>query len=67
MLLGICLVFSVDFVFDKVLKDYQRGRIEVLLGMKEDPMGDGYNVPIDDCHWIEGSSVKVSCEARRLV
>ncbi len=44
MLLGICLVFSVDFVFDKVLKDYQRGRIEVLLGMKEDPMGDGYNV-----------------------
>lgn len=44
MILGICLVFSVDFVFDKVLKDYQRGRIEVLLGMKEDPMGDGYNV-----------------------
>ena len=44
MILGICLVFSVDFVFDKVLKDHQRGRIEVLLGMKEDPMGDGYNV-----------------------
>lgn len=44
MILGICLVFSVDFIFDKVLKDYQKGRIEVLLGIKEDPMGDGYNV-----------------------
>jgi cell division protein FtsW (lipid II flippase) len=44
MILGICLVFSVDFLFDNILKDYQKGRIEVLLGIKEDPMGDGYNV-----------------------
>jgi len=41
---GIILVFSADFVFNNVLKDYQRGRIEVLLGMKEDLSGAGYNV-----------------------
>ena len=44
MLLGIALIFSVEMVFEKVLKDHQRARIEVLLGIKEDPMGVGYNV-----------------------
>lgn len=38
------LIFSYDFVFNNVLKDYQRARIEVLLGLKEDPSGVGYNV-----------------------
>jgi len=33
-----------DFVFTKVLQPHQRIRIEVLLGMKEDPSGAGYNV-----------------------
>lgn len=33
-----------DFVFQKVLQPHQRIRIEVLLGMKEDPTGAGYNV-----------------------
>ena len=33
-----------DFVFTKVLQPHQRIRIEVLLGMKEDPTGAGYNV-----------------------
>ena len=37
-------VFSVDYAFNKVLQDHQRSRIEVLLGMKDDPKGDGYNV-----------------------
>ncbi len=41
---GIALVFSVDFLFNEVLQDHQRKRIEVLLGMKEDPSGVGYNV-----------------------
>ena len=41
---GIVLVFSVDFLFNEVLQDHQRKRIEVLLGMKEDPSGVGYNV-----------------------
>ena len=33
-----------DFVFTRVLQPHQRTRIEVLLGMKEDPAGAGYNV-----------------------
>ncbi|MDD5891559.1 MAG: rod shape-determining protein RodA [Bacteroidales bacterium] len=41
---GIALVFSADFLFNNVLQDHQRKRIEVLLGMKEDPAGVGYNV-----------------------
>ena len=41
---GIFLIFSADFIFNDVLQDHQRKRIEVLLGMKEDPSGVGYNV-----------------------
>lgn len=41
---GLVLVFATDFIFDNVLQDHQRKRIEVLLGMKEDPSGVGYNV-----------------------
>lgn len=41
---GIALIFATDFIFDNVLQDHQRKRIEVLLGMKEDPSGVGYNV-----------------------
>ena len=41
---GAALVFATDFIFENVLQDHQRGRIEVLLGMKEDPQGLGYNV-----------------------
>ncbi len=43
-LAGVALVFAADFFFHKVLKDYQRERIEVVLGMKEDLKGVGYNV-----------------------
>ena len=41
---GVILVFSTEFIFENVLQDHQRQRIEVLLGMKEDPTGVGYNV-----------------------
>ena len=41
---GIALIFSTDFIFNNILQDHQRKRIEVLLGMKEDPSGVGYNV-----------------------
>jgi len=41
---GIILVFSAAYIFKNVLKDYQRARIEVLLNMKEDLSGAGYNV-----------------------
>ena len=33
-----------DFIFDNILQEHQRSRIEVLLGMKDDPAGVGYNV-----------------------
>jgi rod shape determining protein RodA len=41
---GVVLIFSADIIFNNVLQDHQRNRIEVLLGMKEDPAGVGYNV-----------------------
>ena len=41
---GIALIVASDFLFNHVLQEHQRGRIEVLLGMKEDPQGLGYNV-----------------------
>lgn len=43
-LAGLAFTFSVDFIFHDVLQDHQRKRIEVLLGLKEDPSGVGYNV-----------------------
>ncbi|MBO4742204.1 MAG: rod shape-determining protein RodA [Bacteroidales bacterium] len=41
---AMALIFASDFIFNHVLQEHQRGRIEVLLGMKEDPQGLGYNV-----------------------
>lgn len=38
------MVFATGFIFENVLQDHQRKRIEVLLGLKEDPAGVGYNV-----------------------
>ncbi len=49
LIIGICsflfvgFLYSADFAFSK-LQPHQRGRIEVLLGMKEDLRGLGYNV-----------------------
>ncbi len=47
--LGICLVasatiFSVDYVYTKVLEPHQKKRIDVLLGKETDIKGAGYNV-----------------------
>ena len=33
-----------DFVFQNVLKEHQRTRVEELLGLRDDPTGAGYNV-----------------------
>lgn len=41
---GVLMVFSADYIFQHVLQPHQRGRIEVLLGLKEDLAGVGYNV-----------------------
>ena len=37
VVIGILFIFSADFIFNDVLQDHQRKRIEVLLGMKDDP------------------------------
>lgn len=37
-------LFFSDYLFHSVLQEHQRTRIEVLLGMKDDPAGAGYNV-----------------------
>lgn len=39
---GFCL--SADYFFDNVLEPHQQNRIMVLLNMKDDPSGAGYNV-----------------------
>ena len=43
-LLGVVMVFSTEIFFQKVLKDYQQKRIEVLLGITKDTKDVGYNV-----------------------
>lgn len=44
LLVSLATVYSTRFLFDSVLQDHQRKRIEVLLGLKDDPTGVGYNV-----------------------
>lgn len=46
LVFGIYVGYSLacNFVFTRVLQPHQRSRIEVLLGMKDDPAGAGYNV-----------------------
>ncbi|MFB9842578.1 rod shape-determining protein RodA [Mucilaginibacter ginsenosidivorans] len=43
---GICIafVFSVNFLYTKVLKPHQKVRIDIVLGITSDPKGKGYNV-----------------------
>lgn len=41
---SVSFLYSADYVFDEVLEPHQRTRIEVLLGMKDDLSGAGYNV-----------------------
>ncbi|MFB6320210.1 rod shape-determining protein RodA [Saccharicrinis sp. FJH54] len=44
LIISIGYTLSTNYVFEKVLEDHQRTRIEVLLGIKSDPSGAGYNV-----------------------
>lgn len=44
LILGSATILSTDYVFHNILKPHQKQRVEVLLGLKEDPMGAGYNV-----------------------
>jgi rod shape determining protein RodA len=42
--IGAGYVFSVDYVFNEILRPHQRERIEILLGQKTDLKGAGYNL-----------------------
>ncbi|MFA6944447.1 MAG: rod shape-determining protein RodA, partial [Pedobacter sp.] len=44
VLFSILFVFSVDFVYNQILKPHQRNRIDVILGKVNDPRGIGYNL-----------------------
>lgn len=41
---AVSYLFVVKFAYETVLKQHQRTRIEVILGLKTDPKGVGYNV-----------------------
>lgn len=41
---SVVFVFSVNYLFETQLQDYQQNRIKVVLGIVDDPRGDGYNV-----------------------
>ena len=43
-LFAIAFLYSSDYVFDNVLESHHQNRIQVVLGMKDDPNGAGYNV-----------------------
>ena len=42
--MSIGFIFSVDYVFERVLEPHHVTRIKVLLGQESDPHGAGYNV-----------------------
>lgn len=44
MLLSVIYTNGCDYAFNHILQPHQRSRIELILGMKEDPHGVGYNV-----------------------
>jgi rod shape determining protein RodA len=41
---SIAIVYTVDYLFEHLLKEHQQARIHILLGMEEDLQGRGYNV-----------------------
>lgn len=41
---SLAFMFSVDYVFTKILEPHQQIRIKVSLGLEDDPSGAGYNV-----------------------
>ncbi|HET8830127.1 MAG TPA: rod shape-determining protein RodA [Pelobium sp.] len=43
-LLSVLFIFSVDFVYNNILKSHQKVRIDLMLGIVKDPRGAGYNV-----------------------
>lgn len=44
LIASLAFVNSVDFAFSNLMKPHQKERVEILLGIKSDPHGTGYNV-----------------------
>jgi rod shape determining protein RodA len=45
LIIGVCtFVYSVDYIFNNILQEHQRNRIDALLGKSNDPLGVDYNV-----------------------
>jgi rod shape determining protein RodA len=44
LIASICIIHSVDYGFEKLLKPHQKERVEILLGLRDDPDGKGYNI-----------------------
>lgn len=42
--ISIMFTFSIDYVYHDILKEHQRTRLNILLGIESDPLGHGYNV-----------------------
>ena len=40
----IAFTYSVDFVFNNIIKEHQRRRVNIILGLESDPLGYEYNV-----------------------
>ena len=41
---GILYLFTVDYAFHNILESHQQTRINILIGLDEDPFGKGYNL-----------------------
>lgn len=44
IILAFAFTYSVDFVFHNIMKEHQRNRVNVMLGLESDPYGYEYNV-----------------------
>jgi len=41
---GLLFLFTVDYAFHEILQPHQQTRINIILGMEDDPYGEGYNL-----------------------
>ena len=44
LMASIAFIFSVEYIYNKVLKPHQKIRIDIILGLQSDPRGKGYNL-----------------------
>ena len=44
LVVSVAFVFSVKYIYNQVLQPHQKVRIDIILGLKSDPRGKGYNL-----------------------